>query len=225
MIRASILTLLASVPGVLSAVEPAPLPRFSGLVEVVGDLVLLTPVDFGHRVRVSFPVGELQVVASDVTAIHTNLRVGCERLSPALCDKYRGRLRLEASQADGVVEVRLVGLPRWKLRRLRLEGAVEVPRWAPLEMRVGIGDVDVWSGDEDLTVVMGIGDLTVHAPRARIGSVHARARIGDASLAGEVQREGQRRMLIGAAIDWSGGAGAAAIDIGLRIGDATVVLE
>jgi hypothetical protein len=224
--RSLILTGLLTVAGAATAAQPPrDLPRFAATVDVVERFEVLAPVDFGQPVRVRFPVGELAVTAADATSVRTTLAVGCDRLSPALCEKYRGRLRLAAQERDGVVEVRLTGLPKWKLRKLRLAGRVVVPRWAPLEVRLGIGEADVWAGDEDLTVVMGIGNLTVHAPRDRVGSVRARTRIGDASLAGHVRRAGARRMLIGAAVTWSEGTGPVDIDVGLRIGDASVVLD
>lgn len=217
--------LVATLASAAGAEEPRDLLRFADSVDVVERLELLAPVAPGRGVLVRFPVGELSVTATGTTDVRTELEVGCDRLSPALCEKYRRRLRLEAIDRDGVVEVRLAGLPRWKLRRLRLDGVVEVPRRAPLEMRVGIGDVDIVAGERDVTVVMGIGDLTVKAPRERVGSVHARTRIGDASVAGDVRREGRRRMLLGADVVWSEGPGPMRIDLGLRIGDATVVLE
>lgn len=210
---------LTSIPAVAA---PAELAVFSDAIEVVDSLV---PVAAGRAVRVRFPVGELEITAADVEAIATELEVRCDRLSPALCAKYRERLRLEGVDRDGVVEVRLSGLPKWKLRKLRLDGTVTVPAWAPLEVEVGIGDVDIHAGDRDLAVRMGIGDLTVHVPQERVHSVRAATRIGDAGLRGAVESAGRRRMLLGAALDWTAGEGAIDIALALRIGDASVVLE
>ena len=213
-------------PLLMSAAEARrDLPTFADTVQVVDDLPFVVPVDFGRPVRVRFPVGELEIAAAEVSSISTKLRVGCKRLSETQCDKYRGKLRLEGRERDRAVEVRLTGLPKWKLRRLELGGEVTVPRWAPLEVRIGIGDVEIHSGGEDLTVEMGIGELTVRAPRASVGTVRVATRIGDASLAGAVEREGRRRRLLGARIDWRQGEGAADIAVGLKIGDASVVLE
>ena len=215
---------LAAPAAVVAATAPT-LPLFTESIQVIDELPFLVPVAAGRSVRVSFAVGELDIVADSVSEIRTELRVRCGRLSEALCAKYRQRLRLEGRDRDGVVEVRVVGLPRWKQRKLRLAGTVTVPRWAPLEVIIGVGDVDIHAGDRDLAVKMGIGDLTVFVPEDRVASVRAATRIGDASLRGAVHSEGRRRMLIGAAVAWYGGTGASHIAIGLKIGDAAVVLE
>ena len=161
----------------VAAGAPAGVAVFSDAIEVVDSLI---PVPAGAAVRVRFPVGELKITAAEVESVETELEVRCDKLSAALCDRYSRKLRLEAVEQAGVVEVRLAGLSRWKLRKLRLDGAVTVPSHAPLEVRVGVGDVDIWAGERDLSVTMGIGDLTVHVPSERVRSVRAATRIGDA---------------------------------------------
>jgi len=227
MIRRILWVLVAlSVSVAAAASEPQEdLPRFSDSVQVIDDGPILFPVDFDRKVLVRFPVGELDIIAGDVAEVRTDLRVRCKKLSEALCTKYRSKLRLEARDRDGQVEVRLVGLPRWKLRKLNLDGEVTFPRWAPLDVRMGIGDIDIYAGEKDLNVRMGIGDLTVRVPEAQVGTVRAATRIGDASIRGANRAIGKRRMLIGASVDWSEGTGPMNIALGLRIGDASVVLE
>lgn len=195
---------------------------FSDVIEVLDFAV---PVAAGQSVSVRFPVGELEVVADAVEGVRTELEIRCRKLSEALCAKYSRRLRLDAVERDGVVEVRLAGLPKWKLRKLQLDGVVTVPDWAPLAVHVGVGDVEIHAGRRDLGVRMGIGDLTIHVPQDRVRSVRAATGIGDASLHGAIQREGTRRRLLGARLDWAEGSGSVDIALGLRIGDARVVLE
>ena len=217
-----VLLLPAAVAAEATTETPAGAALFAEVIEVLDNTI---PVAMGHSVRVRFPVGELKISAAAVSEVHTALEVRCERLSEALCAKYSRRLRLEGIDREGVVEVRLVGLPKWKLRKLQLDGVVTVPSWAPLDVQVGIGDVDIYPGDRDLGVRMGIGDLTVHVPRERVHSVRAATRIGDASLRGAIDRAGKRRMLLGARLNWTEGEGEIDIALGLRIGDAKVVFE
>lgn len=215
---------------ILSSTAPATertseLPQFYDRIQVTGDLPLIQPVDVGQSVRISFGIGELEIEANDAAEIRTELEVDCKQLDAERCRRYAERLKLEPRTKDGVVEVRLTGLRRSQRRKLGLDGRITVPRWAPLDVRVGIGDVTILAGEKDLAVNMGIGDLTIRAPRETVGSVVMGTRIGDASIHGDVQAEGGRRMLVGSKLRWRDGEGEAAIDVGLRIGDAKVVFE
>lgn len=220
------LLLCAALPWIAAATErTGELPRFHDEIHVLGELPLIQPVERGQSVRIAFGIGELEIEATDDAEIRTDLRVDCKELDAERCRRYAERLRLEPRVVDDTVEVRLVGLRRSQRRKLGLEGRITVPRWAPLAVRVGIGDVEISAGDEDLAVSMGIGDLTIRVPRETVATVAMATRIGDASLRGAVYVEGRRRMLIGAKLRWQDGEGSAAIDVGLRIGDAQVFLD
>ena len=206
--------------------EPKPLPRFYDQIEVLDDLALVQPVAAGQSVRIAFGVGELEIEANDAAEIRTDLRVDCKELDDERCAKYAKRLKLEPSVKNGVVEVKLSGLRRSRLRKLSLEGRITVPRWAPLTVRMGVGEVTIRAGDKDLAVDMGIGVLAVRAPKDAVGHVAMGTRIGDVSLRGGGTRaEARRRMLVGATLEWAEGEGDASIDVGLRIGEVEVVLE
>ena len=99
---------------------------------------------------------------------------------------------------------------------------VTVPCPEPKASEGGELSVTLVEADSD---VFGIGDLTIRLQRDRVGSVHAATRIGDASLRGVTRVEGRRRMLIGARVDWVDGPGPVDIAVGLKIGNASVVLE
>lgn len=211
----------------LAATEPSPteLPQFSDSIQVVGDTPVVFPVEPGEPITIRFGIGELDIVAADVSQVQAELEVGCKDLSADRCASYTERLRIEARRREDGVDVVLRGLSKWKLRKLDLEGRVTVPRESPLVAEIGIGDVEIHGGTEDLEVRMGIGDLTVRVPEDTVASVAMATRIGDASLSGSQHRAGSRRKLLGARVAWSEGPGDARIDVGLRIGDAKVVLE
>ncbi|MEZ5332578.1 MAG: hypothetical protein R2991_11115 [Thermoanaerobaculia bacterium] len=211
-------------PAFGAAVDPA-MPRFSDRVEVVDELRSVEPVAPGERVEVVFRVGELELVAADVPDVRTEVGVGCDELSAARCERYRGNLRLVARHEDGVVRVSLAGLSRWSLAKLDLKGRVVYPRRAPLALRLGVGVADLSAGGRDVEVSMGVGDLTIRSPRVAVGSVALRTRIGDASLAGAAGGSSGRPFLVGARLEWSEGAGPARIRARLGVGDARVVLE
>ncbi len=221
-----LLAILTTLPA--SAQTGADLPRFSESIHVIGDLPFIEPVEYGQPVTIRFGIGELDIRTTSSNEIRADLEVRCRpKLSEALCEKYRNRLRLEPHRSDEGVEVRLVGLPKYKLRRLHLDGRIQVPRWSPLTVRVGIGDVDIRVDAKDLLVEMGIGDLHIIVPAASVGTVQMSTRIGDASVSRSSgpSIKTRRRLLLGARVNWTDGDGDATISVGLKIGDAKVVLE
>lgn len=223
----SVLLLLAAPAWAFGQTGADP-PVFGEQIYVFGELPFIESVAPGEPVTIRFGIGELDIETIHSNELRADLEVQCKReLSEPLCEKYRSRLRLEPRRGKEGLEVRLVGLSKWKLRKLRLDGQVWVPRWSPLTVKVGIGDVDIRSDAEDLVVAMGIGDLTVRVPRESVGAVKMGVRIGDASVSrlGGDRIDGRRRMLLGARINWVDGEGDSSITVGLKIGDAKVVLE
>ncbi len=202
-------------------------PTFRDAITVTGEAPLLVPVDFGQAVLVNFSIGELKISAADAVEVRTELTIRCRKLSPERCDSYRQRLQLVAETTGDQVSVRLEGLSVRKMRKLEVDGRIEVPSWAPLEVRMGIGDLDIEaSGDHDLQVSMRIGELTIHVPREQVSSVELGAGIGDAWVRGKgVRVDGERRKLLGARARWDSGDGEARIAAHLGIGDVGVVLE
>lgn len=202
-------------------------PTFYDAIAVTGEAPLLIPVEFGQAVLVDFHIGELEISAADTSQMRTELVVRCKDLSTERCDSYRKRLQLVAESADDRVAVRLTGLSARKMRKLDVDGRVVVPRWASLEVHMGIGDLDIEaSGDNDLLVSMRIGELTIHVPKEQVSSVELGAGIGNAWVRGEgVRIDGERRKLLGARALWESGTGEARIVAHLGIGEVGVVME
>jgi hypothetical protein len=202
------------------------LATYSEEIHVFGEAPFVAPVSPGEPVRIVFGVGELQIEAADIDEVRAELALGCREATEDRCRRYRRRLRIEPVRTADGLEVRMAGLSMRTLRRLQVTGTVRVPRGSPLDVKIGIGDVDIRAGGEDLSVRMGIGDLTVSVPEEQVGAVSMRTRIGDAGIVfGGRHVPGRRRMLIGAKVRWAEGGGDARIDVGLRIGDARVRLE
>ena len=132
--------------------QSADMPRFGEEIYVIGEIPFLEPVEPGQPVTIRFGIGELEIETGASDQSRADLELTCEpKLSEGQCEKYRSRVRLEPRRTDDGVEVRLVGLPKWKMRRLRLQGRVEVPKWSPLTVRMGIGEVDIRAAAESLT--------------------------------------------------------------------------
>jgi len=92
--RILVLVVALLLPAAVAAQAPDESVLFADAIEVIDFSI---PVAMEHSVRVRFPVGELEIVAADVSEVHTELEVRCQRLSEALCAKYSKRLRLEGT--------------------------------------------------------------------------------------------------------------------------------
>jgi len=221
-----IVAALASAPG-LAADEPrSDLPVYSERIEVFGERPVVAPVALGERVRIAFGIGELEVEAGEVSEMRAELVLECRKASADRCHRYRRKLRVEPVRTAEGLEVRMGGLSMRALRRIGVTGRVVVPRWSPLELDVGIGEIALSAGEEDVSVRMGIGEVTVRASAEHFGAVAIRTRIGDAGIVlPGAHLEGRRKMLVGASSQWSEGPGESRIDVRLRIGEATVRLK
>jgi hypothetical protein len=205
---------------------PSALPAHAEEIYVVDEIPLVVPIAPGEPVRIVFGVGELEVAAIDGDELRAEVLLSCRNLDRATCLERGRRLRIEPRRTPAGLEVRMTGLNRRWLRKIGVRGSVQVPRSSPLGLEIGIGDIDIVSGDRDLEVSMGIGELTVEATEENVRSVAVRTKIGDASLSRSGEKTmGKRAMLVGARVRWQEGTGPSTIVLGLRIGDARVHLH
>ena len=198
---------------------------FSDEILVLGEPVYLVPIPPGKAFEVAFKVGELDIEARPVREARLELRADCRETEPETCRRKLAKVELTTRELDDRIRVELRGLSRRDMKKLGIEGTVIVPRSVPLFVKMGIGDLEIDAGPQDLQVGMSIGDLTVRAARETVASVGISTRIGDATLRGDDYLEGRRRLLIGARVNWLEGEGDARIDVKLGIGDAKVYLE
>ena len=184
------------------------------------------PVEDGDTVRINFKIGELRVETKRVDEILVDLTLRCKGWGSSRCREELEEFELEFDSFGREVAVSIDGARKLRSRRLEMEGTIVVPQSSPLEIDMGIGDLDVYGAAEDVTVDMGIGEVTVWMPHDEVGSVSVDSGIGDASIrGGDRSVRGGRSMLIGAEAELDDGPGDADIVVDLGIGDASVRLE
>jgi hypothetical protein len=199
---------------------------FSDSIVVIGEPVYLVPIPQGKAFEVSFKVGELQIEARPVFDARLEIHATCKEVSEDFCRRRVARLTLKTTDLDDRVRVELTGMSRREMKKLGVEATIVVPERAPLIVKMGIGELEIDAGLADLDVGMSIGDLTVDAPSDRIAVVGITTRIGDASLETKDDfRDGRRKMLLGAKLQWDEGPGDSSIAVKLGIGDAKVRLH
>ncbi len=206
--------------------DPSAVP-FSDSILVTAKPIHLVEIPEGKAFEVAFKVGEIDIAARPVFEASLEIDATCKEVSREFCEKRLERLKLKTRELDDRVRVQLTGMSRREMKKLGVEATIVVPDRVPLIVKMGIGDLEIDAGPENLEVGMSIGALVITAPSESVGSVGISTRIGDASLdtVDDGYQSGKRRMLIGAKVRWDEGAGDSRIAVKMGIGDAQVKLE
>ena len=178
-----------------------------------------------QTVRIEIPVGEIRVEAVDGATLTADLTLEC-RWARDDCHRVLDDVELEVRSSERRLRIELSGLPRWHKSKLEVEGTVTVPRSAPLEIDMAVGELEIRGTEGDLWIDMGVGEVDAHVPVQAVGLVSLDVGVGEASLFGAGSRiQGRRSMLVGSEVFWDDGAGSARIHIDLGVGEITLHLE
>ncbi len=205
----------------LSLLLVAPLSAHEVTREFASDPVVV--VD--EPVKVEFKAGELRIVGTDQDQLEAHLTATCRKGKPR-CVRKLEELRVVARASEGGVELVFEGLNKRRAKRIDFEAVVRVPRMSPVDIKMGVGELEVEDLRQDLAVDMWIGDLSVRMAQADVHSVLLDAGIGDAEIHAFGSDGRQRRpLLVGKEVSWTDGSGSARLDIDLQIGDILVELD
>jgi preprotein translocase subunit SecF len=178
------------------------------------------PAGRAQALAIRFPVGELEVVATDGTEIVAHVRV---RGEDARDDIDRVKLVLRRSGKKLAL-----GVEGWRLsigeRHSVLEGRVEVPRSLELEVDMRVGELAVSGFERAADIDLGIGEARIDCDRARIGRIDALVTIGEGNLV-ENGRTSQWAGIFAGGYRWDGVPGGPQVKLRLGIGEATINLD
>lgn len=181
------------------------------------------PVTAKHRVKLEFPVGELQVVANDDTNVRLSLQVKC-RGGEERCEERASRLKLDSDDANGVLRLKVTGYPKFNSGGFTLQGTLQVPRALALDLEMGVGELTVSGIEGDLDVELGVGDASIHTPRQSVRAVSVEAGVGDAEIRNAGSRSSSRGF-IGRSVSWDDGPGRSRVSLHVGVGDAKVRID
>lgn len=182
-------------------------------------------LEVGQVVRIDFPVAELEIEAADQTDVVIELTLRC-RWSFSSCDDALEDLELVSRASTRRLTLGLAGVSRWKNSMIGVEGTIRIPQTSPLEVKMGVARIEISGVQRDLRVDLGVGDLDIRLPEASVGEAFVDVGVGQIHFFGSGNKlDGHRSFLVGNEIHWSDGAGDAAIDIEVGVGDVTVRLE
>jgi hypothetical protein len=182
------------------------------------------PVTAKHRVRLTFPVGELKVLPGDASEVRFEVRIRCKGGSEDRCEELASKLRLESEDRNGTLSISLDQYPKWNCRGFNVTAVLHVPSTIPVEVDMGVGQLTIEGVHGDVDVDLGVGEADIRTLRALANNVSVDTGIGDAAIHG-TRGEIERRSFIGSHASWSAGSGRSSVRLHVGVGDATVRLD
>ncbi len=181
-------------------------------------------VTANHRVHLEFPVGELKVIPSDGSKVEFQIRVKCTDLSEQRCEDWANDLVLQSDDKNGTLHLKLEDYPKWHNKGFSVHAELLVPRKLPIEIDMGVGELDMNGLEGDLDVELGVGDADIRTTRATAGHVMVDTGIGDAEIRGS-NGEAQHGGFVGSHASWRSNSGKSNVRLHVGVGDATVRLD
>jgi hypothetical protein len=181
-------------------------------------------VTANHRVHLEFPVGELKVFPTDGSKVEFRIRVKCTGRSEGRCSELADELVLQSDDRSGTLHLKLEDYPKWHNKGFSVHAELYVPRKLPIEIDMGVGELDMAGMEGDLEVDLGVGDADIRTPRSATGHIMVDTGIGDAEIRGS-KGEGQRSGFVGSRASWREGTGKSTVRLHVGVGDATVRIE
>ena len=173
-------------------------------------------MDPSDVLELTIPAGEVSVKGEDIASVSALARIRCPRDSRR-CAEWAEDARLVSSRSGNRVRL---GIDAKARMNASVKVTILVPRDSPLRIRMGYGELDAEGMEDDLSVRMKAGEVSIGMPRDAVEKVHLAARFGDASMyLGDRSLEGRRPLLVGAKVDWQEGTGQHSVDVDLRYGD------
>ncbi len=191
--------------------------------ENLGTLEASWPAGGIQRVKVEFPVGDLDVIATDAPTVRALMTVRC-RGGGRGCVQRSKRLRLVSNQRGGTRFVKVEGFPKFSNLGIQVSLRVEVPRSRAVDLEMGVGDLNVDGIEGDVSAELGVGDVEVSMRERDVNSVRLAVGIGDASLDRAAHRQ-QVSGFLGKKVHWSEGSGRSHVSVDLGIGDISMRLR
>ena len=173
-----------------------------------------------------FPVGELQIEASDGDRVEWIIELECDDdgWGSSSCPDRAERIAVEEELDGDRLELTLEGYSKWRNRGLSVRMRMQVPEQLSLWVDMGIGELGIVGMRNDVTVDMGIGEASLRMLADDVGQVALDTGIGETSLRTPQGRLGSSGLFT-SEVDWPGATGEARVRVDLGIGEIDVRLQ
>jgi len=192
------------------------MPPDSELVDAGPERTLEVALDPTDTLDVDIPVGEVSIKGEDIASVSALVGIRCPRDSKR-CAEWAADAQLVSSRSGNRVRVALNTKARFNAA---VKVTMLVPKDSPLRVRMGYGELDVQGVENDVSLHLKAGEVTIGMPREAVHEAHLAARFGDASVyLGERSVDGRRPLLVGAKLDWLEGTGQHMVEGRVRYGN------
>ena len=176
-----------------------------------------------QTLQLDIPLGEVRIDGSSDDRIEVEVIVECEWRKKK-CTERADKIDLVSHEWGDKIALEIDGLNKWRFIGMSLDVRVTAPAGMRLELDMGVGEVEIAHFENDLTVDLGVGELTIKMNQADVYSVDLDTGLGEASLryeGGELEASG----LFSNELRWNEGDGHAVVRVELGIGEIDVRLR
>jgi hypothetical protein len=155
--------------------------------------------------------------------VQIDVELQCHRDSSS-CRGAAQKVRLVFSTDAGKLHIETKDWPKLTSHGLEAKIRVHMPRTLPLDVDLGVGQMEIAGLERDVKANLGVGQLTITLPESAVATVRADTGVGEASLiaggrhydsAGFISRE----------LHWTKGTGTAKISADCGVGEIDVKLR
>jgi hypothetical protein len=176
----------------------------------------------GEEILLDFPLGDVVVTAGDPGQVEIKIVVTCSN-SSRRCRERAEQIRLDDTHRGGRLHLEIEGYSNRLTSRPSVEAILSIPATSTLTAEIGVGSMRVEDLAGDINIDLGVGDVTVFADPAQIGSIRLEVGIGAAEIQPQPRDQWSSGFLfLGNEIYWEEGDGEGRIIIDVGVGEALV---
>jgi hypothetical protein len=178
-----------------------------------------------QMILLEVPVADLRIETADTNKVQADLLLRC-RWSTDDCQARMARVELVSRSTKRRLVLELEGLSGWHNSKIDIEGTITVPRSSPLDVEMGVGELQIRGVEQDLRVDLGVGEVKAWLPGAKLSAVSLDVGVGEAEILGATERvSGRRSFLVGSEVFWDNGEGENHVDLEVGVGQISLWIE
>ncbi len=173
-------------------------------------------------IRLDHPVGKLEIVGADVTAIEVRMEIDCDGRN---CTDKIDDIRLESRMKGGELRLEVDGYPRFS-KGFSVDLEMRVPRGVALAIEHGVGETSIEEVVGNIDLEAGVGEVDIRGSSKAFHSAEIELGVGEVELTVDgTTIEGDSFLCFGGETEWHKGRGESRLKVEVGVGEATIKLN